>query len=166
MPLIHADGEFHMRPGSGPPRGFRRPWANCTTGAPLVSNSGCKPTLCRGVWGHAPPGKFWDFRCSEVHSEAIWGTFMHASRLIFFGIQKHWHGHTTRTSTSIMIQSHYAYSSCFSWSKGINNTVIIRMKSLACETNIDHHCTSYIIALALARATENVVVTWHRMHIN
>jgi len=25
-------------------------------------------TTCKGVWGHAPPGNFWDFRCSEVLS--------------------------------------------------------------------------------------------------
>ena len=25
----------------------------------------------RGFWGHAPPGNFGDFRCSEVHSGAI-----------------------------------------------------------------------------------------------
>ena len=26
---------------------------------------------CRGVWGHAPPGSFGNFRCSEVHSGAF-----------------------------------------------------------------------------------------------
>ena len=27
----------------------------------------------RGFWGHAPPGNFGNFRCSEVHSGAFWG---------------------------------------------------------------------------------------------
>ena len=33
-----------------------------------------RPTVvhCRGVWGHAPPGKFENFRCSEAHSGAFW----------------------------------------------------------------------------------------------
>ena len=26
--------------------------------------------MARGVWGHASPGSFGDFRCSEAHSEA------------------------------------------------------------------------------------------------
>ena len=29
----------------------------------------------RGVWGHAPPGKFWSFRPSESFSSAFSRTF-------------------------------------------------------------------------------------------
>jgi hypothetical protein len=28
-------------------------------------------SACRGVWGHAPPGKFWKFRLFEDDSEAF-----------------------------------------------------------------------------------------------
>ena len=34
-----------------------------------------KPTVSRGVWGHAPPGNFLLFRFSEMASGAFSGTF-------------------------------------------------------------------------------------------
>ena len=36
----------------------------------------------RGVWGHAPPGNFADFRCSEVHSGAFWSTQRNTQTLL------------------------------------------------------------------------------------
>ena len=30
--------------------------------------------VTRGVWGHAPPGKFLNFRRSQINSSAFWGT--------------------------------------------------------------------------------------------
>ena len=30
-------------------------------------------SMTRGAWGHAPPGKFLEIRCSEIASEAILG---------------------------------------------------------------------------------------------
>ena len=44
-------------------------------GDKVISESGehgCPAALhCRRVWGHAPPGKFGNFRCCEVHSGAF-----------------------------------------------------------------------------------------------
>ena len=31
--------------------------------------------LAGGVWGHAPPGKFWKNGCSEVQFGAFWSSF-------------------------------------------------------------------------------------------
>ena len=33
-----------------------------------------KGAVARGVWGHAPPGNFLSFRCSEIDSGAFWDT--------------------------------------------------------------------------------------------
>ena len=34
-----------------------------------------KATAARGVWGHAPPRKFLNFRSSEIVSDAFWDDF-------------------------------------------------------------------------------------------
>ena len=36
-----------------------------------VENMVALQSFTIGVWGHAPPGNFADFRCSEVHSGAF-----------------------------------------------------------------------------------------------
>ena len=35
-----------------------------------------KSAVARGVWGHAPPGNFLNFRRSEIDSVAFWDTFL------------------------------------------------------------------------------------------
>ena len=37
----------------------------------ILAGTGCAIVPPRGVWGHAPPGKFWIARPSEIVTDAI-----------------------------------------------------------------------------------------------
>ena len=67
-------------PRAGPPRGYWRPRARPKAGAPPAHRVvGVSPPSSRGVWGHAPPGKFeilGTLRCVLRPSEVV--QFMHA----------------------------------------------------------------------------------------
>ena len=39
--------------------------------------------VARGVWGHGPPGNFWNFRRSEIDSGTFWDTCTSCQRYMY-----------------------------------------------------------------------------------
>ena len=47
-----------------------------------------KSAVARGVWGHAPPGNFLNFRRSEIDSVAFWDTFLSSKASVIAVVKK------------------------------------------------------------------------------